>query len=224
MNNYDIVVIIASYERYNFLVTLLKKLINSFGDFKVKIIVNNDGSKDIRYRNLKTLFKDVTFLNEKRNNGKYGYWITITNLLQESKKYNFNYLISIDDDFDICDNFFNLLVKEHEDVKKIDEKIVCTSYGTTSTEIRWGLTYWFDGGAFFDRHFIETIEFNIDKTKKVNKNRGSGVWKQVSFKLNEQEFKVHKPSENYITHLGHTDSKMHPQLRKICPLIINKTI
>jgi hypothetical protein len=224
MNQYDIIVIIPSYDRYDMLVNLLTKLSNSIGEYKVKIIVNNDGSKDKRYYNLKTLFNDVIFLNEKINNGKYGYWITITNLLTEAKKYDFKYLFTIDDDFDICDNFFKLLVKEHEESKKLDDKIVCTSYGTTLKDMRWGVDNWFDGGAILDKSFIELIEFKIEKTKRVNKNRGSGVWKQVSIKLNNFGFKVHKPDYNAITHLGHTDSKMHPQYRKINPLIIEKTI
>jgi len=224
MNQYDVIVVIASYDRYDMLVNLLTKMSNTINEYRVKIIVNNDGSKDKRYSNLKTLFNDVIFLNEKINNGKDGYWITITNLLTETKKYNFKYLLTIDDDFDICDNFFKVLINEHEESKKLDDKIVCTSYGTTSKDIRWGINNWFDGGAIIDKSFIEIINFKVDKTKRVNKNGGSGVWKQLSIKLNSFGFKVHKPNEIFITHLGHSDSKMHPEFRKLNPLIIEKTI
>jgi hypothetical protein len=223
-NFYDIVVIISSYDRYDMLVNLLNSIVNTKSDYKIKVIVNDDFSTDERYKTISEKFSDMTFIRSNYNKGKDGYWLTITELLNESKKYDFKYLLTIPDDFDICDNFFKLLVKEHEESKKLDDKIVCTSYATITKIKRWRLTYWMDGDGIFDKIFLDKINYTIDKIKPTGKNNGSGVWKQISTKINNLKFKVHKPNVIYVTHLGHTDSKMHKELRKIKKIIIEKNI
>ena len=221
---YDIMIIISSYNRYDMLTDLLNKLNNQDSIYSSKIIVNDDYSSDIRYNSLNQDFANVTFLRSPINKGKDKYWQTMNELLAEVKKYDFDYVLTIPDDFDICDNFLDLLIEEHKSAKEIDPQVVCTSYANISKIKRWGLPHWMDGDSIFDKKFFEKINFTIDTIKPSGKNEGSGVWKQISQKINTFKFKIHKPKNIFITHLGHTDSKMHPQLRKIKKLIIEKTI
>lgn len=221
---YDLIIIIASYNRYDMLCNLLNKIAIQNKKVNTKIIVNDDCSSDIRYASLNQDFSDVTFLRSPFNKGKDRYWQTINELLAEVKKYDFEYVLTIPDDFDICDNFLDLIIDEHKTAKELDSQIICTSYANISKIKRWNLPHWMDGDGIFDNIFFEKINFTIDPIKPSGKNVGSGVWKQISQKINTFNFKIHKPKNIFITHLGHTDSKMHPQLRKIKKLIIEKTI
>jgi len=206
------------------LCNLLNKIIKQDKKISTKIIVNDNYSSDNRYLSIGQEFKDVTFLRSNHNKGKDKYWQTINELLVEVKKYDFDYLLTIPDDFDTCDHFIDLLVDEHNSAKTIDSQIVCTTYAHISKIKRWNLTYWMDGDGLFDKIFFDKINFTIDPIKPTGKNAGSGVWEQLSQKINAFNFKIHKPKNIFINHLGHTDSKMHPQLRKVKKLIIEKTI
>jgi hypothetical protein len=219
----NVVVIIPSYNRYEWIRSLIEKLYTDKSNYKVKIIVFSDGSTDKRYNNLKRDFKNLIYLSENKNNGKCGYWKVISKIFQLLRKISFDYMIQIDDDFEVCDNFINVLVDEHHKMQKIDSKIVATAYTRgTKHEVQWKLQHWVDGGFICNHRLLQLIHYKIDKTPCGAGS--SGVWRQLSTKITKLGYRVHQHPEILINHLGHTESKMHTEFRKKTPIVINKTI
>ena len=201
--DYDVVIIIPSKDRYDYLVNILNKL-NEPSKYTYKIIILNDASNDKRYENLKE-FENLTYLKNETNLGKHGYWITINKLLSESWKYLFRFLLQIDDDFELCDDFLDKVVDEFIKNKTENKKIVSLDYRLMNGGIdeRWGCGInWVDGGGLYDYNFLNTINFKIDTIYKdrwkKNPTISSGVWAQVSKKINSLNLKVYKTKEPFI--------------------------
>jgi hypothetical protein len=49
---------------------------------------------------------------------------------------------------------------------------------------------------------------------KNDESLSSGVWQQISMKLNKYNFKVVSPKSSLANHLGYKDSVMNKELRK----------
>lgn len=218
--DYDVVVIIATKDRFDNLYSILDNLYNYETKYSCKIIIINDASEDKQYNNLIEKYPLITYLENDVNYGKCRYWETINKLLDEAKKYKFKYLIQIDDDFELCDSFLDVVVDEYVKHKKNNKKIICLSYHiiNNSNKKRWGLKYWIDGGGLYDYMFFKNIEFKINPINmnrwKVNKNISSGVWQQISKKINDYGCVIQKTEKSLVNHLGFSESKMHPEFRK----------
>jgi GT2 family glycosyltransferase len=222
-NNVDIVIIISSYDRYEWLYNILTKIYANDTRYSFKVIVYNDGSTDIRYHSLNTLFPTTIFLESKINNGRVFYWKSINSLFTEARKYQFKYLIQIDDDFDLCDNFINVLLDEHITAHRLNQKIIATHYVRNKPSRQWHLDNWIDGGFILCSSFLEKINYTIPQRNPGRHGGSSGVWRYVTDRINKAGYKVHFPSDILITHLGHTESKMHVNHRAKCPIFIEKT-
>lgn len=214
----DAIIIIASFDRYNWLYQLLTNLNNQVSNYSYKIIVLDDGSSDKRYSNLKNIFK-IQYIKNRKNQGKCSYWQTITSILTEVKKYNFEYLIQIDDDFDICDNFINVLLDEH--IKQ--NNAIATVYSRNTQEKRWGYSDFIDGGFVCNKKLLELINYTIPK-RKCSSDIGSRVWQYITTIINKNKFKIHLHPEILVTHLGYKDSKMNQEIRIKKNIVINKTL
>jgi GT2 family glycosyltransferase len=222
----DVCIIISSYNRKEKLKRLIDQLNTQESKYTFKIILYNDGSKG--YRIFKTI-ENLSYIEGTKNHGKFRYWKTITKLLQRAfNLYDFKYLIQMDDDFILDDNFIDKLVDKYKEIKKEDKKYIAIHYhiGQTIEEKQWGLDYWIDGGGFYDYKFLEKINFKIDEIQmhrwNHDKSLSSGVWHQISKKINDLGFKIYKPEISYASHDGNDDSKMNSELRKSFPIISKK--
>jgi len=218
--DYDVVVIIASKDRFDNLSSILDNLFNTETKYSCKVIVINDASEDKTYNSLVEKYPLITYLENDVNYGKCRYWETINKLFDEAKKYKFKYLIQIDDDFELCNSFLDVVVDEYIKYKKINKKTICLSYHIMddSNKKRWGLKYWIDGGGLYDYFFLKNIGFKINPINmnrwNVNKNISSGVWQQISKKINDYGCIIQKTEKSLANHLGFSESKMHPEFRK----------
>lgn len=83
---------------------------------------------------------------------------------------------------------------------------------------RWGLKYWVDGGGLYDYDFLKKIKFKIDEIPitrwNQNKDLSSGVWQQISRKINNLGYSIRKTEKSLAYHTGFNDSRMHPIFRK----------
>lgn len=231
LKRYDIVIGLPTYERFDMLINVLRSITKYPGNFKTKIIINDDCSTDPRYQRyfghkMYEGFADIDFIRSTENLGRKGYWKTVTNILQQAREYEFKYLIWLADDLELCKDFLTQVVWEHERVleEKPYDNIIGTSYGHTEDKIQWGVKDWVDGLMLLERDFCEFINYKIRYPGKIKPGRGSRVWQQVSNIIHHCGFKIHRPSQTYISHLGHTESKMHPGLRAQMPYIITKTV
>ena len=197
---------------------LLSNLTTQISKYSYKIILFNDGSSDQRYKKLQKIF-NIFYIQNNKNNGKCLYWKTITNIFNQVKKYNFEYLLQIDDDFDICENFINKLIDEH---KKQNDDIIATMYSRNIEEKRWGYYDFVDGGFICNKKLLELLDYKIPE-RKCSKNLGSGVWKYVSSIINKNKLKVHLHPRILISHLGYKDSKMNTKVRINNNIIIDKS-
>lgn len=223
---YDAVIYIPSYDRYDFLYTILDDIFNQKTKYTYKVVVLNDGSKDIRYKTLKDYFPDIEYLENKFNGGIMLYWDTTNKILKKLKKYITNAYIEIDDDFKICNNFLDTLLDLFFEKKKENNKYFAIRYhiGTIKDLNDFNPNTFFDekkrfqgtdGGTLFDSKFFEEINFEIPNVYDIHKNKGgSGVWNYFNKKITEMGVKVYTVRKSLANHMGHTDSKMHNRFKK----------
>lgn len=222
---YDALITIPSYDRYDWLTSLIDKLQKQTTNRHIKIIVHDDASTDDRYLNLQNEYPDVVFIRSEENNGRLGYPYTITKLWKECKPYDADYIIHIDDDFEVCDNFVDLLIKEHENNRK--NNTLATNYSNANFgNNKWDLDAYVDGGSLFEYKLIKSLNYELSM-KPYPKNSyygSSGVWKWLSFVIKQNGYDIYMLNYNIITHLGSHDSKMHPEFRTKIPIIIKSDI
>jgi len=229
--DYDCIIIISSYQRYNKLYSILNQLYTQRTEYTFKVIVINDGSDDRRYKLLINLFNNIDYFENDINNGKRKYWKTINNLLKKASEYKSHTIIQIDDDFILCDNFINKLMSLFFKIKRENNKYVAIYYhnsGIAKNVKRWGLRQWLDGGSLFDTYFLDEINYNLDRIAERRwigaASASSGVWRQISGKINEFNCIIYKPEVSYVIHNGNDESMMNRELRKKIPIISKKFI
>ena len=79
---------------------------------------------------------------------------------------------------------------------------------------RWHLgTNWLDGGILLDWNFLKKIDFVIKPIEEerfvLHPDISSGVWLQISKKINKLQQKILKPERSLAFHDGNNDSKMN---------------
>lgn len=218
----DVIISIPSYNRYDYITTILDNIFSQQTEKTYHIIVLDDNSNDSRYSKLKQAYQDkpFTYIKNKNNNGKKKYWETIQKLFKEAEKYKFKYMIQMDDDFKVSNNFIENIYSEFE--KKGNQKTAALKYHKDKRDINnrkvWGLTHWIDGGTAFTYKFLQKINFKIDKIPStrwlIDVNLSSGVWEQVSKKIRLYGFNVIKPEKSLVKHLDEKTSKMNPNARR----------
>lgn len=223
---FDVIIFISSYNRYNKLSRLLNQIYTQETKYKFKLIFMDDGSTDLKYNTIKTKYPDIVYLRNETNFGKKGYWKTINRIFSEIQRYGCDVIIQIDDDFIIKDNFIDKLYEEYKNHKKNDIDVVALYYHrfVGDLENRWGLkSNWLDGGALFEYDFMIKIGFKITPIRESrwskNKNLSSGVWHQLSKKINLHDKKIHKTKISYVIHDGNDISIMNNTLRKTHKII-----
>ena len=212
--DYDVIIVVSSFNRYKKVIQLINTFFSQQTKYTFKIILLNDGSTDVNYKSLEHNEK-IEYLENEINGGKMNYWKSITKLFKAASKYKAHCILQIDDDYVVCNNYLNILMDEFFKIKNITNKYVAISYHRTHENVpkQWGLIHWVDGGTLFDYRFIEYIKFRIDEINltrwKRNKELSSGVWNQISYKINKLGGYVHKTPRSLVYHNGNYDSKMN---------------
>lgn len=224
LGDYDVAIIISSYDRYEKAVGIINQLLAQESRYTFKIILLNDGSTDNRYLDLNNIYPNITLLNNTVNNGKYKYWVSINILLKEVLKYEVKTVLQIDDDYLLCENFLNILLDKFFEIKKLDNRYCAIALHRTHPFIpnQWGLDInWVDGGTLFDNEFIRKIK-EIDEISPniwvYDDSMSSGVWKQVSNRINQYGCLVYRFDFSLVKHMGNDDSKMNKIQRDLSPI------
>lgn len=227
--DFDAVIIISSYNRYEKVNRLLNQLFTQETSFKIKIIVLNDGSTNDNYNKLVDIYPEIDYIYNEVNNGKEKYWKTITKLFTEASKYMTHVVIQIDDDFILCDKFIDILLKEFFKNKKINNRYVSFYYHSPNIkDYRWGIRNWFDGGVAFDSQFLNLIGNKVNSISNnrwnLNKNLSSGVWRQLSSIVDSNGLLTYRFNKSLVKHDGNFDSKMNTEQRKNKPIFTKNYI
>ena len=210
---YDAVLIMSTYKRIELLEKTLDQLREEKTRYKVKLLILNDGNPLEDMAPLERKNPDVLFFHNRVNNGKRRYWRTVTTLLQEASRFHYHYLIQMDDDFEPVDHFFDTIIGYLHGL----EPGTILKYVTTEHGADWGFSDWVDGGSAYPKAFLDQIGHRIERIPfwrwLVHPQASSGVWPQVTQKLNELGYKVEFLSNSMADHLGYRDSVMNTALR-----------
>ena len=223
--DYDVVIVIPSYNRFKKLNRILKQLHEQETEYHYKIIIYNDGSKDINYGKLPKMYPEINYIKGVENNGKHKYWETITTCFKRAGEYVCNAVIQIDDDFILCDKFIDKLMNSFFEGKKINNKNVAIHYHFHQERDKrswWGMENGIDGGALFDSAFLNAINNTISPIPltrwKFDTELSSGVWKQVSLIIHNNGLLTHKLNYSLANHDGNDDSKLNTIQRNRLPI------
>ena len=224
------VVIIASYNRFSRISALLSQLFQQRveSSYPYKVILVDDASPGDEYLSLTQTFPELIYHRNRLNLGKEEYWRSINALLQAAKQEGADYVIQLDDDFQICDRFVDRLVDEVEDVKSREHGLWACHFHhyQGKTKEQWGLPQWLDGGACFTKKCLERIRYRLDPiSARRFRSRApvsSGVWSQISAKISRMGGVVYHTPYSFVRHLGNEDSQMNGKHREQHPIITER--
>lgn len=220
-NDYDIIICIGSFNRYEKVKRLIDQVYNQSTKYKFKLILYNDGSTDIKYKLLSEIFPDIDYIFNEKNNGRNGYYETITSLFEKASQYNSHTICQIDDDYIICDNFIDTIMDLFFNLKEKDNKYVSIYYHKTSKETNEKVDiYRVDGGVMFDYFFIKCLNFKVPRPNSSEHVNiiSSGVWRYISKQIAGNKLLSHRTEYSLVRHDGNEDSKMHSSHRKQAPI------
>jgi hypothetical protein len=218
--DYDVVFCISSFNRFEKVYRLIEQIYTQPTVFKFKVILYNDGSTEGDYNKIAEDFPHVDYVVGGENNGKVGYYKSITKVWQAASKYMSHTICQCDDDFILCNNFIDSLMNLYFKVKPQDNRIVSIYYHKTSERNKQVDVFRVDGGTMYDRDFLEMLDFTVPQPSKRQMTQGisSGVWRFVSESIRGNGLVSHRTDISFVRHDGNDDSKMHPEHRKEAPI------
>jgi len=237
-----IIVFITTYERPEMLLNLLKQIKKQSSNFDIKIYINNDCSqanytKVTSY--LKRYFDDFHYILDNEHRGKLNYWHIINRFYQFAKQDKFDYFIQVPDDIQLVDDFFNRATAKYDAINDSDKAClnILNDYGRNGMAV-WvpvkpevlsfkNFTYirngWMDMAYICTKHYFDILEYTINKVSpnwSGKPGRSSGVGMQISQRLYKSGASIYQVAHSLIIHGAH-ESVMHPEERKLHPLITN---
>ncbi len=226
--NYDICVIITTYNREKFLHRLLNDIEKNKLCYKILIFVFDDASENM-YEMSKY---DVEYIKYSINNGKTKYWKLITDTMQICKLVNSKYFIYLPDDVTLEDDFFSKSITLFESIQ--DENKICLSLLMTKQQmgkINWTnfkpinynekiyKTQWCDMCFISEKRMFEELNYRINVIPKARwygdrfKTLGSGVGEELSRRLFNKNLNMYHVKKTLVHHSDH-ESVMNFNIRK----------
>jgi hypothetical protein len=162
--------------------------------------------------------------------------MTINQSFKLLKNIESNYFIYLQDDLELCDNFFEKIIDLYNNLN--DENKISLEFLTDSRTARpnWSMfnphlfdlnyikTQWVELHFICEKKFFDVLDFTIfpisDERWKVNPNLSSGVGQQMTNRLLNLKFNMYHIKETLVYHQDH-DSLMNYDERKINKLITN---
>jgi hypothetical protein len=216
----DFIITISTFNRNDILSKIIDKINSENSKHNYKIIIYNDGNDIDSFSKTFESKDNVSIINGAQNHGKIFYWKSINYLLEEIKKYDYKYCIQLDDDHYPTSSFFDKINKIYASIDQscITKAVINDNY----LDQRWGYKHWVDGGSIYPKVIFETIGYYIRPIpiNRWSKNNllSSGVWRQITKRINKYNFKVLTPNISLAKHICEKDSIMNTELRKKQPL------
>lgn len=229
----SIVIGIPTYEREKLLKRLLTQLDGAAKNYDVTIIVLDDGSNkmvklnDVEFHNV----NDLCLYRSTRNNGKQGYWKTVSFIFDKMSEIQADYYYYLGDDLEVRDDFFNRSTNIWDaiaDPKKISLNLLNDGRDECWTKFKRELkkmgdyniflSQWLDMIIMFDHKLLEHPIDPINKERwKRDPLLSSGVGSQLSIRLKGDGFNMYQVANSLVYHSDH-NSVMNPHCRKNNPL------
>lgn len=228
-------ILITTYQRPELLRLLLQDIKRE--GFEGHIYIVNDGSPQ-GYEWVKYL-PNVDYHLNPENNGKKGYWKTVTTLFEKLKGADFGYVWMLPDDYRLAPGFFEKSINIWESISD-DNKIALNTNlikgrtkNWTNFEPVWTdfgpiekyavlHTQWVDMCFLAKRRFFEELNYKIDQVPisrwEQYPNFGSGVGHQISLYLYAKNLNMYHASPSLCI-ISDLPSVMNPQERINNPAI-----
>lgn len=223
---------ITTYNRPEHYKLLIKSIMKNIGGHEVTIHTYDDGSE----MNL-THPKEVRSFKYPVNNGKQGYWRVIDRALGDAAQYYFDYFFLLQDDCELIKDFFDVAIKQWENINDPEKATYCTftptnvynrimwSSGRARDVVHNGVPYikgnYVDCIFMCPRSTLERLDFRmnpIDPKVWVGRpNYSSGVGQQLSARLRELGMTMYTAWSS-LTINNEQESMMNPEERKKNPL------
>lgn len=214
--DYDVIICISSYNRYEKVTKLLSMFYEQESKFTYKIIVLDDKSTDENYLSLNKKFPKVDYYRNKKNNGRKLYWYTVTKLWQYAKGYKSNTILMVDDDFVLCKNFLNTLTDFYYHIKNENNNVIgiaphLHSYAMNVVQMDWWYnTFSVDGICMFDRNFIASFDYQLEVVTddELRTEAHAHGWSQIQKKIKADNKMVYKTRHSLVYHDGNDESRL----------------
>jgi hypothetical protein len=214
---FDIVFLIPTYNRYDMLVSIIKEIEIQCVHKKYKIIIFDDNSTDTHYSNLTENHQNLKYYKSEVNNGKVNFYKNINYLFNEASHIQSKIYTFIADDLQLSKDFV-----AHIEGLMLIEGVEIINYHINESELytNWGYGSWVDGAFVMSNNIPKTLR-DFKFTPNNIRHTGSGLWASFTSAINKEKCKVYFTNIPLVKHLGHTNSVMHPEHRKIKPLYTN---
>jgi hypothetical protein len=227
--NFDFCVFITTYNRPKLLNNLLEQIETSKKNFRVKVLVFDDCS----FEKIDISKFDVKYIKFFPNYGKKNFWKIINIIFKFAKNINSKYFVFLQDDLKLCDNFFNVLKNNYENLK--DDKKISLEFRTDNRTERPNWTdfepqiigdyihsNWIELDFICEKKFFDVLEYKINEISKnrwdKNPNLSSGVGQQLTQRLNTLGLNMYHTKKSLVEH-NENLSMMNFEERKINKLI-----
>lgn len=220
--DYDVIITIASYNRFEKIDRILNQLFSQETKYKFKVILLNDGSDDLKYEELEYKYGDIIYLKNDVPYGKVGYWKTINTIWEKAKQFKTHGIIQLDDDFILCEHFIDRLLDVFFQEKTNNNNYMVFSFHLYNFEKEKPLDEWWfnqdevfvDGGMLLDVQFLKKIDYKLNNIEnRVTPKTSSYTWVRVKEYLEEFGMRVFRTKNSLVWHDGNDDSKHHPTIR-----------
>lgn len=205
----DYLFLLPTYNRFDHLIQVLDRIVDQVGSLSVKIGIVNDFSNDKRYDELTKIYGDILIykVNEE-NYGKNNYYLTVNKLLEIANNNKADKYIFLADDSLPSKN----LLKYVNMYTQNGAKVVNIAIHQKELLTNWGLNNWVDGGFVITHDTYIKVNQKLENVVRVG--YGTGVFREITLRLNKLNIKVHFPKYSLLYHMGHTTSVMHTDIRK----------
>lgn len=232
-----ILFLINAYNRPVELLRLLSQIAEIKDIYRLEILIFEDHS-DTNYEKCKQLLVNRHIKHEwfrsEMHCGKLNYWQIIHAAYQNLKSKTFDYLIHMPDDIELVNNFMDKAISVWESIS--DPRKVCLNLlreinrnnpGWTQVQAHEYSTAtntgWVDMCYLATPRYFNILRYEIhaiDPQWSGNPERSSGVGMQISRRLVCAGMHLYQVKNSLVKH-GIHESVMHPQHRKLNPLITN---
>lgn len=219
-NKVDVVICITSFNRYDNVKSLINQFITQKSEYTYQILLINDGSNDSRYTTFEGYSDNLTYINKSENGGKNGYYKTINMLWSLIPSYDCDYVIQMDDDFILCNNFLDTLINDFKISRENNSKLlaICPhlySFNKISNyEKTWFDTSSVDGIAIMVVDVLKNMDFALTSPGDVNKFGASvGIWQQISKSIKELYGISKRTNHSLVYHDNTSGSMLHKEFR-----------
>lgn len=217
----DVVICIPSKDRYDLIIRLLNQFYTQLTNFKFQIILLNDGSSDTRYLDLINIYPQLIYIHNEKSNNKLYHWYCYNQMWDVVRKLKTKFLLQMDDDFLLSDEFLNNIINIYHYSFIENEKVGAVSphlWSFSKEQINenwWTDNKIVDGIALIDINIIKISNYSLSPVNAnvIKPGFSVGVWSQISYLIVKANRIINRTKNSLVYHCEFIESKLHGDYR-----------